>query len=409
MTFRMLVGCVLALLLSNCDWDEKHTAIDCQKAPAAGVVDCRTSSTAEDSEEPDDGIVGGDGDTIDLTRDPSKLQALVASGQTEWQKGHDDEIDVTLTAQGDRLYVISKYHNRLRIFQATASSEATLASAADFLQVPGARYAVDGTTGASEQVLNEIEVLTSDALLLGRVIKYDTNSSAVGVGLYVIPQTDANVVPQQLFSQVDAANFIAYGAIRASAISPDGSLIAVGGSDRRVKLYRVGEYAQPLREVKLNLSVRELAFSSDGETLYVGGLTIVGQMVALTTEDLSERWRKSVVDTPIASTAVGKDAVLVLPASGDQLQYFTYQNGEVKASSIPLAAAGTSLSYYAEHNWVAITDNEGGVELVSLKTGQRAYIAHGEVGKGAVFDHFGTLWVLNSQRLTGYRAPAGLE
>jgi len=407
MRFKWLLMAGL-LGLSACSGDD-NKAVDCSAEPEPGVVDCRSEN---DSSGNGSGQLDGDnGETVDFTRDPNAVLDLVAVGADTWTRTHADQIDTVLSAQGSALLVGSRYHNYLRGFQTDAAGQLVALDAQAYLQVEGDRYAIDGVTGASEQVLSALWPVNEGGQLrlYSQAQKYSGDSASTGVGLYVSDVFGLDALPEQLFGQADASQYIAYGAIQATAVSADGRLVAIGGSDRALRLYDTDDLSTPLASVTLDMTVRALAFSDDGATLYVGGATIVGQVAALQTSSLAEIWRYESDRTPrkVLATASG---VLALMPVGQTLLYILPQDGADPAVvEVELPELSVNMALNADGDRLAVAGFDKTIELISLATGSRATVKLEKSPSGIAFDEHGTLWALSAQTLSGFTAPAGFN
>lgn len=403
MRFNSLMATILAATLTlGCEWEDKYQAADCDGSANSEVVDCRSVEDIIDTVE-----------TVSLERVSSALLSLTQAGSDSWGTSHADELNVFLEISGQSLFVGSKFHNRLRSLQSNNAGQVTLLGDVSFLSVSGDRYTVDGVTGASEQLLSGIHLddSTSPLIIIAQTEKYNNQSGSTGVGSYFQTVQSLDALPSPEFASGTATDFIGFGNIRGSALCDNG-LLATTGSDRSVNLVEFSN-ENKLSSVSLDVSGRSLACNDSSDRLYLGGATIVGQVlalsVALDTFELSEVWRATVADTPKKMLAVGDSSVLVLLASGTELLWFSADGQSV--SAIELAAAGTDIAINAEQNQVAVTDVDGGVELIHLSSGKRAYAKVGVAGSvgGVGIDQFGTVWALNDGKVTGYLAPAGFS
>ena len=401
-TRRSLLGLAIAsVLLSGCDWEDKHEIVDCSAAADPNVSDCRSIEDDIDSVA-----------TQPLVRDVSALQDLVAVGTESWSPSHADELDVSVTASGNLILVASKYHNRLRTFQSDNAGHITQLADTGFLTVSGGRYAIDGVSGASEQVLSQVQLQTDgdEQFLLSIMEPYNHRAIRAGTGLYRHALNSPDAPPAPLMARTDNADYLPYQGIRTTALSPDGDWLAVAGRDRKVNVFAANSnFSTALGEASLDITVHTASFDQNASRLYLGGSTIVGQLLALEhdvdSQTLTEQWRVTLDDTPQTLVSASNGSVIALLSSGNELIWISADGQTATAIELASQASGLAINHAATR--IAVSDVSGGVELIDLGSGARAYrkpVGPGEA-LGVAIDANDTVWLLSQRQLLGFQAP----
>lgn len=411
---KLALSMAMLPLVTACQWEDKYAVVDCDASADSSVVDCRSESAVEAAVVTQPAVVTVENETgnvVSFERDVSALLSLTATDSQSWSPTHADQIDLFVRAADEQVLVGSKYHNYLRSFQSDNAGQLVALDDAEYLEVTGDRYVVDALTGATEQVLNGLSLSnqSGQSYVLARADKYDDSSDATGVGLYIEALQAGGVLPERDFATGGDANFIGYGAIRAAAINPDGASVAVAGSDRMVKTYAFGSYDQEVSSTKLNIRGSSLAYSADDSDLYVGGLALMGMLVSLDANDLSENWQVTLADKPIALLPASAGGVVAVLASGNNAYWLPADGDESGVIALSIAAQATSAAINADGTLLALGDTNLGVEVISLASGQRARIDHGTAIQSLAFDGFGTVWVIHQGGIQGYQLPAGFE
>lgn len=397
--------------LQGCGWDEKYDIVDCTADADSSVTDCRSAGEETQVTDGETGIIDSDGNIISFERDASVLQALTGTASESWLPTHLEELDLLVKATEDQVLVASKFHNYLRAFQSDNAGQLVAMGETAFLDVSGGRYAIDAVTGASEQVFNGLDIDTNgdQTLLIAQAEKYDDASKSTGVGLYVEPLQGLDALPERDFASGNSDNFISYGSIRASTVSPDGVNLALTGSDRKVLVYATGHYTEQTSSQTLGIRGSSISYSIHGENLYVGGLALSGAVVALNTESLSESWMINVADKPLTLLPETSGGVIALLSSGNSAYWLPKNGDESAIVNIPLANQAAGADINSDGNILVVADTDHGVEAISLVTGNRARVVHGDAIRSLAIDGFGTIWVLSQGELQGYRLPDGFK
>ncbi|PID42609.1 MAG: hypothetical protein CSA52_01540 [Gammaproteobacteria bacterium] len=408
---KILVGLAIVSAIQGCNWEDKYAVVDCSAKADPGIVDCRSDGTVIDDGGGGTGFEDNNGNMVSFERDTSQLQLLTETDSTTWSESHEDQIDLLVSASADQIFVGSKFHNYLHSFQSDALGKLTPLDANVFLHVSGDRYEVDAVTGASEQVFNQLSINTvgAETLLVAQAGKYKGSSASTGVGVYIEPLLTLGAVPALSFASGDSHNFISYSSVRASTSRPDGTQIAVTGDDRMVKTYNTGNFTTAAVSARLGIRGSSITYSADAESLYVGGLALVPAVVALDSKDLSERWTIDVADKPVALLPESSGGVVAVLASGSSAYWLPKDGDKEKIVTIPLATQASAAAIGSDGTILATGDTDRGVEVISLKTGQRARITHSDAVQAVAIDGFGNLWVVSQRSLKGYQLPDGFE
>ncbi len=389
--YAVLIG---ALILASCSDDNNYVALDCSAPADPNTIDCRQDSTPLDS-------------SSEISLDiPSQYQALNLAGSVNWPKVHEDEKPQQLISSEDSLLLASKYHNRLQSFSIDSAGQIVAISETLHAFVPGERYTFDAFSGASEQVLSEVAVQSSPSKIYTQVAKYETQSDNTGVGVYASDFSDWSALPATRFGHIASPDYIAYGAVRAIALSHDEQKLAIAGSDKKLRIYATQDLSAPQQEITLTASARKLSFSKDDQTLYVGATTIIGQIMAYQSSDLSLRWQYSIAEIPRQLLPLENDEIIVRFSEGQRLLSLKQQQGEVQTKDITLQSTAVSIASDESSRYLAIAEVDKQLEVINLETNERARVLLAEKPSDVVIDRYQTIWVVDDAKVQGYSLAA---
>ncbi|ALO35273.1 hypothetical protein CMT41_11480 [Colwellia sp. MT41] len=214
----------------------------------------------------------------------NKVTASLSATAIFWGLAHDDESSVDVHVQQNLAVVASKYHNRLIVLDMSEDKPETL-SLNLFAGSPTERYDIDAFTGASEQSVNQL-LVTPDALnVLVSVEKYSGDSSELGVGLYRADLSNPHLITDKRFAEdsKNTTDFFSFAGLNHSAISYDGTYIALSGEDKQAKVLNVADFSV-VQTVTFDSKVRAVALDNLGNTLFA---SLYGSRVGVAIVDIN--------------------------------------------------------------------------------------------------------------------------
>ncbi len=202
-----------------------------------------------------------------------------------WGLGHADEISGTIDARNELAVVGSKWRNRLIVIN-TSGAALDQIGLGDFAEFPGGeRDEVDAVTGATEQVLEKVQ-LTPDAVsaIVG-VGKYKKESAERGVGLYRANLSQPTLIPAHRFGvdMVNTVDFFAFADFNDFALSADGSKIVLAGEDKRLVALTNQTFSEDF-SLDFTSKVRAVGIDSTGGHAFAA---LFGARTGLATVDIS--------------------------------------------------------------------------------------------------------------------------
>lgn len=276
-----------------------------------------------------------------------------------WPIEYKDEYSLGLYANSQYGLVYSKFHNRLVSLDLTSGTPSLL-DGAQFAHVTGAQHAIDGVTGASEQLLDAV-VLSQDSHTLFATVKLAGDNPGNTVGIYRGDSSDmANLPIRTAANFVAGSEFYPYPKVRCTALSADGSRLATGGEDNQIHLLNSADLSE-LGTLNLGGVVRSVAFSQDGRTLYAGIAKSGTQSAAIVVLAVSD----STV-TELARYTESATAIQLVPLhSGTALAYVLSASTRYGVLDITTPAKPTLLrSYQAGGKVTALTETPDGQALL---------------------------------------------
>ncbi|MEH1969461.1 nSTAND1 domain-containing NTPase [Nostoc sp.] len=222
---------------------------------------------------------------------------------------------------------------------------------------------------AQQATINEIKALTksSEANLAASKEGFDALIEALKAektlkrAIAVDSETKVQVwtVLQQAVYQVREYNrFQAYKDIVVESIawSPDGKILASGGSDGTIKLWN--QDGKELRMLKDSNDVSSVSFSPDGKILASGG----GDGIKLW--NLESRESKSLEHSnAVSSVSFSPDGKILASRGGDGIKLWNLESGKPK--SLKHSNAVSSVSFSPDGKMLASGHNDGTIKLWS--------------------------------------------
>ena len=365
-----------------------------------------------DTSNPDNGTDTNNGIWKDFVYDNAQVSALTANPASSFEKHHKDEVFNDLAIVGNNAVVASHYHNRLRRFVLN-SGVATLQQGLDYATAPGDRYQVDALSGATEQLLSDIDIQASDTGLIvtGEVDSYNDNTNT-GVGVYVNRADASGNFTDVRFASPDSTQYHALADISAQSLSTDGKQIAVSNKSGEVSLLDATTLNSQ-HTAKVDFTVHSLAFSADGQWLYVGGkkkvglfggegviavfntqsFTETGRMTSSNEVDITKLW--ALDNQQVIAQAATSPYLLMLQwnPSGTQID-------KQRQINMPVSIRSVAVTKQQDKNYLAIADSRNNLNVISLSTGKRSELKYTDNINGLAFDDQGYVWILSSNHLS---------
>lgn len=213
-----------------------------------------------------------------------------------WKTDHDDEISVDIDTAQNVAVVGSQYHNRLIVFNLDAETPERLSKNL-FASSDVARDEIDATTGASEQTLKEIRVTPDSLNVIVAVTKYKESSKEKGVGIYKADLSNPSRIPYIRFAKFEESNddFYAFPGLTSIALSADGALVAIAGSDKKIDIVNTSDFGLQ-RSIAFSSKAIAVALDATGSTAYV---SLAGDRTGVAVVDTSDGSELSFYDTGV--------------------------------------------------------------------------------------------------------------
>lgn len=272
-----------------------------------------------------------------------------------WEKTHEDETIMGANANANNAISYSRWHNSLRVVNL---SDESLTSSGRFLDVSGARYATDSSTGASEQLLKKVAEDSSNNIFA--LVTKKGENTANSLGIY--KSNVSNGVTNIKYSQVSAgANF--YALDDGVDIAVSGTTLVVGG-DSGLKTFQTSSLATPTHEVS-GKKVKTLSISSSyifagnyarkANTLDIYN-TSLNEVASLNTNDLTSSTATSLYPNKIASYQNRVYFTLNDDDLGKTIYCYEVDGTSLKAiKQLPISDSVLNLSVSDDGNYLVVT------------------------------------------------------
>lgn len=201
-----------------------------------------------------------------------------------WPLGDADEISVTLDVSGNIAVVGSIYHNRLIVFD-LSNADPVRIGLGEFAASPGLRDEIDAVTGATEQVIQRLELTPDAVTAIVAVEKYKASSDDRGVGLYRANLSQPTNVPTKRFGEdtVSTADFFAFPDLNDFALSDDGSKLVLAGENKQLVALNNQTFSLD-QSITLQSKVRAVGIDDTGRYAFAA---LFGARTGLVTLDLT--------------------------------------------------------------------------------------------------------------------------
>lgn len=272
-----------------------------------------------------------------------------------WEKTDEEETIMGSSANENNIISYSRWHNSLRVVDIASQS---LNDSGRFLDVDGARYATDASTGASEQLLKK--VVEDDSNNIFALITEKDDKTAGALGVYKSNVTSG--ITDIKYSQVsEGANF--YALDDGTDLAVSGSILVVG-SDNGLKTFATSSLASPTHESDAG-SVKAVSASENyifagiykrkANTLSVYD-TSLNAVASLNTNDLTSSTVTSLYPDKIASYGDRVYFTLNDDDLGKTIYCYEVSGGGLKAvKQISLGDTVVKLSVSEDGNYLVAT------------------------------------------------------
>ena len=199
------------------------------------------------------------------------INTQLSTQLTTWEKNYEDERSRTISTQGDLAIIGSKWHNRLILIDTSSDGTANVISSALFAFVEGGQDAIDAFSGATEQLLQDIDISPDNRNVFVTIKKATDSSKDVGTGIY---RADI-FLPQEIeeieFASIseNTTNYYAFADINNSALSSNGEVLALASEKREIALLNANTLAEQ-SILNLDSKVRTIALNDSGEQIFAG-------------------------------------------------------------------------------------------------------------------------------------------
>lgn len=187
-----------------------------------------------------------------------------------WNLDYEDEKSRKLTTQDNLAIVGSKWHNRLTLLD-TSTTEPSWVSSTVFAHVKGGKDAIDAFSGATEQLLQDIDISPDNRNVFVTIKKAKKNSNDIGVGIYRADIFSPQYIEETEFasSTENTSDYYAYPNINNTALSGDGKVLALASEKRKIALLNADTLAEQ-NIIELDSKVRSIALNEQGDHIYAG-------------------------------------------------------------------------------------------------------------------------------------------
>lgn len=212
------------------------------------------------------------------------LNGVLEVPAESWPLGHEEEVSVTLDISSDLAVVGSVYHNRLITFDVAGDDPVRL-GLGDFASSPVDRDEIDAVTGASEQVINTLELSPDSVTAVVAIEKYKQSSDERGVGLYRANLSQPAIIPASRFGEDETAttDFFPFPGLNDLALSGDGSRLVLAGEDRVLVALNYQTFSLDT-SIAFQSKVRAVGIDNAGQYAFAA---LFGMRTGLATVDLA--------------------------------------------------------------------------------------------------------------------------
>jgi len=222
------------------------------------------------------------------------ISASLNQNAVTWDLDHAEELNVSINTHDGIAVIGSKYHNRLTVMDITSEQPQWLSSHL-FADSPVERDEIDGLTGATEQVLTQVEITSDTQNAIVSVEKYNKDSEDIGVGIYRANIQNLYQIPNIRFAKTtqNDNNFFAAARLKGLALSNNGLITALVGDDRKLTLLNTADFSLD-KQMSFDAKLRAVALNNDATLAFIG---MLGSEKGVGIVDLQTQKQISFVDT----------------------------------------------------------------------------------------------------------------
>ncbi len=206
------------------------------------------------------------------------VNAQLSTNLTTWDLDYEDEKSRKLSILNNLAIVGSKWHNRLTLLDiasianaASGETEASWISSAIFAYVEGGQDEIDAFSGATEQLLQDIDISPDNRSVFVTIKKAKKNSKDIGVGLYRADIFSAQEITETKFASAteNSVDYYSCADINNTALSGDGKVLALASEKRKIAILNADTLAEQ-DILELDSKVRSIVLNQSGEQVFSG-------------------------------------------------------------------------------------------------------------------------------------------
>ena len=206
------------------------------------------------------------------------IDAQLSTYLTTWDLDYEDEKSRKLSILNNLAIVGSKWHNRLTLLEITSianaasgEAEASWISSAIFAYVEGGQDEIDAFSGATEQLLQDIDISPDNRSVFVTIKKAKKNSKDIGVGLYRADIFSAQEIEEIKFASAtgNSVDYYSFADINNTALSGDGKVLALASEKRKIAILNADTLAEQ-DILELDSKVRSIVLNQSGEQVFSG-------------------------------------------------------------------------------------------------------------------------------------------
>lgn len=208
----------------------------------------------------------------------SHINTQLSTELITWELDYKDETSRRLSSLNGLAIVGSKWHNRLTLLDTSNDSdnegsgaEPSWISSTIFAYVEGGQDAVDAFSGATEQLLQDIDISPDNRSVFVTVKKAKNSSKDIGVGLYRADIFSPQEIEEIKFASAteNTVDYYAFTDINNTALSADGKVLALASEKREIAILNADTLAEQ-SILELDSKVRSIALNQSGEQVFAG-------------------------------------------------------------------------------------------------------------------------------------------